>query len=105
VLAIAVLGIAMVNAFGSHLNHRLAQLSLSPDVLQAVQSEEIKLAGLPVPAGLSSTTEVAIKEAIAGAFVFGFRMLMLICAGLSLASSAVAGVMIPKSGRDVSRAR
>jgi MFS family permease len=96
VLAIAVLGIVMVNAFSSRLNQSLTNLSLPSSVLEAVQSEEIKLAGLPIPAGLSPTAEVAVKESIAGAFVFGFRMVMLICAGLSVASSAVAWLMIPK---------
>lgn len=96
VLAIAVLGIVMVDAFGSRLNHSLALLSLPPDVLQEVQSGEIKLAGLPMPAGITPASKAAIKEAIVEAFVFGFRMVMLICASLSVASSAVAWLTIPK---------
>jgi EmrB/QacA subfamily drug resistance transporter len=97
VLAIAVLGIVMVNAFGSRLNRTLVQLSPPPGVLEVVQSGETKLAGLPVPADLDPATKVAFRKAIAEAFVFGFRMVMLICAGLSVASSAVAWLMIPKS--------
>jgi EmrB/QacA subfamily drug resistance transporter len=95
VLAIAVLGIVMVNAFGSRLNSSLVPLSLPRGVLEAVHSEEIKLAAMPVPADLSPTTKSAIKESIARAFIFGFRIVLLICAGLSVASSAVAGLMIP----------
>jgi EmrB/QacA subfamily drug resistance transporter len=98
VLAIAVLGIVMVNAFVSRLNHRLTQLSLPPGVQRALQAEEIKLAGLEVPAGLNPSTKAAIKESIGEAFVFGFRIVMLICAGFSLASAAVAWLMIPKDG-------
>jgi predicted MFS family arabinose efflux permease len=105
VLAIAVLGIVMVNAFSSRLNQSLANLSLPSSVLEAVQSEEIKLAGLPIPAGLSPTAEAAVKESIAGAFVFGFRIVMLICAGMSVASSAVAWLMIPKGTPGSSLAR
>jgi hypothetical protein len=90
VLAIAVFGIVMENAFGSRLHHNLDRLLLPSGVLQAVQSGAIKLAGLPVPAGLSPTATAAIKESIAEAFVFGFRIVMLICVGLSIASSAVA---------------
>jgi EmrB/QacA subfamily drug resistance transporter len=100
VLAIAVLGIVMVNVFSSRLNGSLGPLLLPPGVLEAVQSNEIKLAGLPVPDGLGPTTKAAIKEAIAEAFVFGFRIVMLICASLSVASSAVAWLMIPKGTRD-----
>jgi hypothetical protein len=70
-----------------------------------IQSGEIKLAGLPVPDDLSPTTKAAIKELIAEGFVFGFRIVMLICAGLSAASSAVAWLMIPKGAPDLSLAR
>ncbi len=101
VLAIAVLGIVMVNAFGSRLNHSLAHLSLTPGVLKTVESGEIKLAGLPVPAGLNPATTAVIKESIEEAFVSGFRIVMLICAGLSVASSAVAWLMIPQGAPDI----
>jgi EmrB/QacA subfamily drug resistance transporter len=104
VLAIAVLGIVMVKAFSFKLNHSVVHLLLPPGVLEAVQSDEIKLAGLPIPAGLNPTTTTAMKESVAGAFVFGFRMVMLICAGLSGASSAAAWLMIPKSTLDPSLA-
>ena len=73
VLAIAVLGVVMVSAFASRLNHSLARLSLPPSVLQKVQTEKIKLAGLQVPAGLDPGTSGAIKESIGNSFVFGFR--------------------------------
>ncbi len=96
VLAIAVLGIVMVDAFSSRLGHSLAHLSLQPSVLEVIKSGEIKLAGLPVPAGLSSSTQVAIEQSIGEAFVFGFRIVMLICASLAVASSAVASLMIRK---------
>jgi MFS family permease len=95
VLAIAVLGIVMVNAFHSRLNQGLALLSLPPGVLHTLQSEETKLAALPIPANIDLATTAAIKEAIATSFVFGFRVVMLICAGLAVASSTVARLMIP----------
>ena len=98
VLAIAILGIVMVNAFASRLNHKLAQLSLPPGVLHRLQADETKLAGLQVPAGLNPSTKTALKESIGEAFVFGFRLVMLICTGLSLVSAAVAWLMIPMDG-------
>ena len=94
VLAIAVLGVVMVTAFGSHLDQSLAHISLSPRILQEVRGDETKLAGLQLPAGLRTTTKATLKEAIGDAFVFGFRIVMLVCAGLSAASSAVANLMI-----------
>lgn len=97
VLAIAVLGIVMLKTFGSRLNYSLAHLSLPPAILQELHADEIKLAGLQVPAGLNSNTENTIKEFIGRAFLFGFRIVMLICSGLSLGSAVVAWLMIPKN--------
>ena len=94
VLAIATFGIVMVKVFGAELNHRLAHLSLPPAILKELHADEIKLAGLEVPMGLSLSTNAAIRESVKQAFVFGFRIVMLACAGLSLASSAVAWLMI-----------
>ena len=103
VLAIAVLGIVMVYAFRSRLNHTLARFSLPAPVLQRIHADEIKLAGLPVPANLDPATSTSIKNAIQEAFIFGFRMVMLICWCLSLMSAAVAWRMIPGSqGRSIS---
>jgi EmrB/QacA subfamily drug resistance transporter len=96
VLAIAVLGVVLVKAFGSHLNHSLAHVSLPPAILRDLQANEIKLAGLQVPAGLDPGTKATIKELVAQAFVFGFRVVLLICAGLSLASAAVTWLVIRK---------
>ena len=53
VLAIAVLGIVMVSAFSSRLDHSLKHLSLPPDVLRSIKTDEIKLAGLQVPDNLN----------------------------------------------------
>jgi len=97
VLAIAILGIVMVQAFASRLNNTLLRLSLPPGVLQQVQAEEIKLAGLSVPTGLNPSTRAALQKSIHEAFVFGFRTIILICACLSLASAVVAWLMIPRA--------
>ncbi len=104
VLAIAALGIVMMKAFSIRLNHSLIHVALPPNVFEAVQAGESKLADLPIPTGLTSVTKAAIRQSVAEAFVFGFRMVMLICAGLGVVSSAVAWLMIPR-GRDVSFGR
>ncbi|MGB8989889.1 MAG: MFS transporter, partial [Candidatus Sulfotelmatobacter sp.] len=53
VLAIAILGIVMVKTFSFRLNDGLTHLSLPPGVLQEIKANAIKLAGLPIPAGLA----------------------------------------------------
>jgi EmrB/QacA subfamily drug resistance transporter len=100
VLAIAVFGVVMVDAFGSHLNRSLAHVSLPPGILQDIQSDMTKLAGLRIPDGIDPGTRAALKESIGDAFVFGFRLIMLICAGLGVVSAAVAWRMIPKRTPD-----
>jgi EmrB/QacA subfamily drug resistance transporter len=111
VLAIAVLGIVMVNAFSYRLNEELVRLSapsnvlhdhdlrdvLRPDVLRDIKAKEISLAGLQLPASLDDTTRVTLRNSVGKAFVFGFRIIMLIGASLSLTSAAIAGVMIPNA--------
>ncbi|MFZ0145596.1 MAG: MFS transporter, partial [Candidatus Sulfotelmatobacter sp.] len=94
VLAIAIFGIVMVKSFGFQLNRSLADLSLSPAILQELHSDEIKLAGLQIPLGLNPSTGAAIKESVKDAFVFGFRIVALACSGLSLASAIVAWLTI-----------
>ncbi len=95
VLGIAVLGIVMAKAFSFRLDRSLAGLSLPSYIRQEVQANEIKLAGLPLPAGLNPSANAALKESVREAFIYGFRIVMSICAGLSLASAAVAWLMIP----------
>ena len=94
VLAIAVLGIVVVQLFSSHLNHSLAHFILPSGVLHTIQSNEIKLGGLQLPAGLDANTATVIRASVSRAFVFGFRLVMLISAGLSVGSAAVARLMI-----------
>jgi len=95
VLAVAVLGIVMVKLFSSSLNRSLTGLGLPAGVLEYIRSNEIKLAGLDLPPGLNSDKAMLIHVSISHAFVFAFRTVMLICSGLSLASAAVAWLMIP----------
>jgi EmrB/QacA subfamily drug resistance transporter len=98
VLAVAVFGIVMVSAFSNKLQHALAGLNLNPAALHQIQSSVIRLAGLEVPAGLDPQTSAAIRNAIDHAFVFAFRVVMLLCAALASASAAVASRMIPSHG-------
>src|SRR3984885_9919881 len=95
VLAVAVLGIVLVKLFSSSLNRSLASVRLPPGILEYVRSNEIKLAGLDLPSGLNGGTTALLRASISHAFVFGFRVVMVICAGLCLASAAVAALMIP----------
>lgn len=95
VLAVAVLGLVMVKAFGHKLQQSLTGVNLNAGVIHELQSNSIKLGGLNVPSNVDATTAAAIRGAVTQSFVFGFRVIMLLCAVLSVASAGVASRMIP----------
>ncbi len=95
-LSIATLGIVMVSAFSSHLDKSLGSLRLSPETTGDLRSSEIKLAALAVPAGIDSSTAAEITTAIDRSFVYGFRVVMLICVALSIASALFAWRLIAR---------
>jgi EmrB/QacA subfamily drug resistance transporter len=86
-LAIAVIGIVMVWAFGTHLNRSLEALRISPVAMHELQSNEIRLAAMEVPAGIDEGLAAVIQNSIGGAFAYTFRLAMVICAALSFASA------------------
>jgi EmrB/QacA subfamily drug resistance transporter len=98
-LAIAVLGIVMVRAFSFHLNRSLQDLAVPPPAMQYLRSNEIKLAALGAPVGIDVEMAAAIRISIERAFVFAFRIVMVICAGLSIASASFALRMIASPRR------
>ena len=98
VLGIAVLGIVMVWAFRARLDRTLDSLSLLPGILQQIHAQETRLAGLQPPASLDTPTKAAVTDLVRRGFAFAFRIVMMICAGLSLASAMVALFMVPNTG-------
>jgi EmrB/QacA subfamily drug resistance transporter len=95
VLAIAVLGVVMVRAFGHRLQELLSSLAVAPNILQDLRSNAVKLGALGAPPHLDDKSAATVRNAVAQAFVFGFRLIMLLCAGLAAASAWVASRMIP----------
>jgi hypothetical protein len=101
VLAIAVFGIVMVKAFASRLDRDLANLPVAQNVVQDIHSKEIDLAGLDLPQSLDANAVAAIRGAISDAFLWGFRLVLFACAGLSVASALVAWKLIARERENV----
>ena len=99
VLSIAVLGIVMVHTFRPHLENRISNLQLTDQAVKAIEAQETRLAALEPPAELDAGKQGEVRVAVKGAFQFGFRVVMMMCAGLGLASAAIAWSVIP--ARDV----
>jgi hypothetical protein len=74
VLAVAVLGAVMAAAFAYSLRWSLPRLNLNVGIVQQLESNAAKLGSLDAPPGVDSQTAAAIRSAISGAFIFGFRL-------------------------------
>lgn len=93
-LAIAVFGLVMFQAFNTCLDQRLNRLSISVSLRQAVDGQRIRLAAIELPTDADPTIRTAVKQAINECFVTGFRRVMIVGAALALASSFVAWLLI-----------
>ena len=93
-LAIAVMGVVMLNTFNLNLDAGLATLEVPAWAVEALDSERIKLSGAEMPLGLSRQATAAMERAVDEAFLAGFRTVMLLAAGLALASAVAAYFMV-----------
>jgi hypothetical protein len=81
------------------LRQSLAALNLNASIVHQLESNLAMLGSLDAPPGVDQRTAMSIRYAIADAFVFGFRLIVLVCAFLAIASAGVAWRKIPaKSG-------
>ncbi|WP_019142923.1 MFS transporter [Noviherbaspirillum massiliense] len=95
-LAIAVLGIAMTQAFGSALGRHAEQSGVPPPILEQVLAEQYKLAAVEIPDEATEHDRQALGEAVSDSFVYGFRWVMLASALLALGAACTAWLMIDR---------
>ncbi|HEY3457680.1 MAG TPA: MFS transporter [Bryobacteraceae bacterium] len=86
-LAVAVLGFVLITAFNRDLDRRLDHLSVSSELRRDIDSQRSKLAAI-------QTTDSGARRAIGESFVAGYRLVLWIAVGLSMASSFSAVVFI-----------
>lgn len=98
-LAIAVFGVVILHAFSFDLGRRLNDFGFDAELKNAVYEQRVKLAGLEIPNNIDPATREILKQTVAGSFVFGFRLIMLLSAALALASAFFAWLLIGKSRR------
>jgi MFS family permease len=82
-LAIAVFGIIMLHVFNHALDQNLQHLGMSPDAIP--KEERMKLAAIKLP---------KFQNVIDHSFISGFRVVMLIGAGLAAISAITANLLI-----------
>jgi len=93
-LAIAALGIVMLHTFSHEFEKRIVAINLPAEVRQSLLEQRVRLAGMELPTDISPPQRTEIEQAVSDSFVSGFRLLMFVAAGLSLASAASAWIMI-----------
>jgi EmrB/QacA subfamily drug resistance transporter len=93
-LAIAVLGLIMFQAFSNCMDKRMNQLQVNAEVRQVLSDQRVKLAAAELPANLDQATQAAIKQEIGECFITGYRWLMLVGAALASLSSIIAWLVI-----------
>ena len=94
VLAVAVLGFILIRVFNHNLDQRLKTLSLPAALRQQIDSQRSRLAAIP-------TTNREARQAIAKSFTAGYRVVLWIAVGLSLASSLTAVFFLKSREREV----
>jgi EmrB/QacA subfamily drug resistance transporter len=93
-LAVAALGIVIVPIFERSLHRNLDDASIAPSVIGVLETQRDRLGGIDVPPTLDARERSVVEQAIAGAFVDGFRCVMLACAALALAGAGGAWLTI-----------
>lgn len=92
-LAIAVLGLVLTNAFNRSLDRRLGSQDFPAAVRQELNAQRSKLAGI-------QTRDARARLAVREAFVSGYRQVLWIAAILALASSLSAALLIERQAKD-----
>jgi EmrB/QacA subfamily drug resistance transporter len=95
-MAVALLGAVAVGLFTGILEHRLAELSLPPELRRAMLAQAPRLAEAEPPTIAGEALRPLMAQALRGAFVASFRVIMLIAAGLALLASLCAHLSIAR---------
>jgi EmrB/QacA subfamily drug resistance transporter len=93
-VAIAVFGVVITAAFARNFEARLRPMNLADAPRAELAAEVSRLAAVRVPDELNDGTRLAVGRAVEESFVGGFRVVILLCAALALASALSAWLLI-----------
>ncbi|MGB6830823.1 MAG: MFS transporter, partial [Terracidiphilus sp.] len=97
-LAVAVFGALLADAFQSALDRNLNHLGVSPAAAAHVEAQRSSFAG-------AETEDPLARQAIDEAFVAGYRVVLSIAAGLTVASSLTAAMLITNKTKSPRKAQ
>lgn len=99
-LAVALFGLVMTSVFNRDLQTQLQRANLPPILTHAIEQQRSKLAAIEIPNEADPRDAASARDAIAAAFVEGFRWIMLGSALLALASAVTAWALVADTGRE-----
>ncbi len=94
VMAVAALGAVILAAFSARLTEKIDSSGLTAPQKIEIIDQSSKLGGITLPGDLGAAERQATDSAIDVSFVYGYRWVMGVCAGLALSSSLVAFITI-----------
>jgi EmrB/QacA subfamily drug resistance transporter len=93
-LAVAVLGVFAYGAFSATLDDHLERMNLPKGVRSELEAAKADLGAAEAPEGVDAGTAAKIERAIDESFVAAFRVVMVVSAGLALASALAAALLV-----------
>jgi EmrB/QacA subfamily drug resistance transporter len=94
VLALAVFPVIFLHNFNQQLDRALPGIEMSSEARRLLDNERIKLAAMERPPDLTPQSRELLDRAIAESFVSSYRLIMMIAAGLAIASAFAAWWLI-----------
>jgi EmrB/QacA subfamily drug resistance transporter len=92
-LAVAALGAVLTARFDSVLDADLHAIGASATMLAAAAAQKAQLAGAGLN-GVDPMARAALRHAFEDAYVAGFRILMLVCAGLAVSGALLSWIFV-----------
>jgi hypothetical protein len=98
-LAVAVLGAVIVSSFSTRLAENFSESILSERAQAEILSQYDRLGGIEVPEDFSEQARTLAETAIHSSFIHAYRLVMLICVGLTAAGSVISALTIRRGKR------
>ncbi len=95
-IAIAALGVVLVNTFESSLDERLGMIDASPEVRSHIEANLTEMAAITLPKEFGKETITEIRNAINHSFVEGFRWVAMLSAALALLGALSSAIVLEK---------
>jgi hypothetical protein len=93
-LAVAVFGLAVAAWFNARLDQALPTLGATTEWIEAVRSQSARLGALQAPQGTDAPLANELHRVVEGAYIGGFRLVMVLSAGLAVLSAVMAALFI-----------